>query len=55
LKFQRILGEITMQRCATPVENEPVILFTELNVPAAMPLIREDVPRINPTPASSGP
>lgn len=44
-----------MQRWAIPVENEPVILLTELNVPAAIPLIRLDVPSTNPRPASIGP
>lgn len=44
-----------MHKWAIPVEKEPVNLFTELNVPAMIFLIKLAVPRANPIPPSRGP
>lgn len=45
----------TKARVEKPEASESVILYTELNVPLIVFLIREPVPRITPNPPSNGP
>lgn len=44
-----------MHRDDIPLDSEPVILFTELNAPAIVFLIKEEAPCIIPRPPSKGP